>query len=65
MTELDQQIAILQIQEYANSFNEEEYSKDSGIGQSFLDRILELENVIKDEQMRLDDALSILTALGE
>ncbi len=65
MNELDQKITILQIQEYANQFNEETYSQDSGIGQSILDRILELQEIIALEQSKLDSALALLTALGE
>lgn len=65
MNELDQKITILQIQEYANQFNEETYSQDSGIGQSILDRILELQEIIAQEQSKLDSALALLTALGE
>lgn len=65
MNELEQKIIIMQLQNYANQFNEETYSQDSGIGQSVLDRILELQNMIAEEQEKLDSALALLKSLGE
>jgi len=65
MTELDQQILILQLKNYADKFDETTYSADNGLAQSALNRILELQNVIYHEQERLTSAMALLDALGE